>query len=128
MNGVHRPVETSYKNNNRHHSNNNVCPPVKIHIPTDRQPDFQITDVHPNSNLQRYPMWKNMSKLHYNLIQSSTGILDDEIIDNAQVLIKKISPLVSGLQQVGLGAWLTFEVMTSEFIQILHTGHFHLGM
>ena len=40
------------------------------------------------------------------------------------MLIKGINPLNSGLQQ---GAWLTFEIMTSEFVQIVHTGHSQRG-
>lgn len=51
--------------------------------------------------------------------------LTGAIINTAQMLIKKAYPVADGFQDVLLGQTLGFEVKSSEFIQVLHTGRGH---
>ena len=59
------------------------------------------------------------------ILKHSSGWLTDSLINAAQILIKKKHPLISGLQNVNFGITNSFDVQTSEFIQILHTGQGH---
>ena len=58
-------------------------------------------------------------------ILSPTGWLDCAIIQQAQVLLKEVNPLIEGFQRTTLGPVSNFNVMSGEFIQILHTGAQH---
>ena len=61
----------------------------------------------------------------YDLILSPTGWLNCDIIQQAHVCLKRVNPLIEGFQRPTLGPCINFDVMTSEFVQILHTGHSH---
>ena len=56
---------------------------------------------------------------------SPVGWLNDRIVLAAQMLLKKQSPWCGGLQDTILGQTLSFQVETTEFIQILHSGFGH---
>ena len=43
------------------------------------------------------------------------------IIQSAQVLLQKINPLIEGFQRPTLGPVRNFSLVSSEFVQILHT-------
>ena len=51
--------------------------------------------------------------------------LTDNIIDAAQVLLKKIHPHIGGLESVALGQTLAFTVQHGEFVQILNVSNNH---
>ena len=55
---------------------------------------------------------------------SSDAYLDCTIIQQAQILLK-VNPLIEGFQRTTLGPCRNFSIITSEFVQILHTGSFH---
>ena len=59
------------------------------------------------------------------VLVSHTGWLNDEIINAAQTLLKKVNPAISGLQDVSLGLVMAFDVQRSDFVQIINTGHGH---
>ena len=40
-------------------------------------------------------------------------------------IVKKANPLIESFQRTTLGPIRNFDIVTSEFIQILHTGHMH---
>ena len=65
-----------------------------------------------------------LRKFDKKVLQSETGWLNDNIVDAAQILLKKVCPF-QGLQKVSLGMTLIFEVQRGEFIQILNTGAGH---
>ena len=65
-----------------------------------------------------------LRKFDKEVLQSETGWLNDNIVDAAQILLKKVCP-IQGLQKVSLGLTLIFEVQHGEFIQILNTGAGH---
>lgn len=54
----------------------------------------------------------------------SNRMLNDKIINAGQTLIKMRFPEAQGLQDVLLGSMLKFNVLTSEFVQVVHCGRF----
>ena len=61
----------------------------------------------------------------YDIIIDATGWLTCDIIQEAQVLLQEVNPLIEGLQRPTLGPVRNFDVVTGEFIQILHSGSDH---
>ena len=59
-----------------------------------------------------------------NTILSSTGWLDDTIINRAQSILRELFG-AAGFQNTTLETRLLFDVLRSEFIQILHNGKNH---
>ena len=59
------------------------------------------------------------------ILLSSTEWLNDNIVNAAQKLLKKVNPAMSGLQNVNLGLTMSFNVEPGEFIQILNDGCSH---
>ena len=59
------------------------------------------------------------------ILLSSTELWNDNIVNAAQKLLKKVNPAMSGLQNVNLGLTMSFNVEPGEFIQILHDGCSH---
>ena len=51
--------------------------------------------------------------------------MDCDIIDQAQSLIKKVNPNIASLQRTSLGPVKNFQIVTGDFIQILHTCSSH---
>ena len=99
-----------------------VCAPSDVTIDIDaytpndtRQPKFFIPDL-------------GLTQMDGEIIESSTSWLSDTIINAAQKVLKKVSPVVTGLQNVNLGLTKSFAVESGEFLQILHTGcgHWHV--
>eukprot|EP00112_Aurelia_sp_Birch-Aquarium-sp1_P005649 Seg1643.3 transcript_id=Seg1643.3/GoldUCD/mRNA.D3Y31 product="hypothetical protein" protein_id=Seg1643.3/GoldUCD/D3Y31 len=74
--------------------------------------------------VKRYEALGSLTEQHYHLISCSSGWLDCDIIQEAQVLLQNIHPGIAGFQRPTLGPVLNFEIVTSEFIQILHVGKF----
>lgn len=70
-------------------------------------------------------MLGDLNESHFDLINLPTGWLDCTIIQQAQVLLKKVNPLIESFQRTTLGPIRNFDIVTSEFVQILHTGHMH---
>ena len=61
----------------------------------------------------------------YAIISDPVGWLTGDIIQSAQVLIKQVNPALEGLQRPILGRVRNFDVVSGEFVQILHTGSDH---
>ena len=53
------------------------------------------------------------------------GWFDGAIIHSTQVLLQKINPFIEGFQRPTLGPVRNFNVVSGEFVQLLHTGHNH---
>ena len=66
-----------------------------------------------------------MTDSHFDLITSPTGWLDCDIIQQAQVLLQLENTAIAGFQRPTLGPVRNFDVVSSEFVQILHTGNSH---
>ena len=51
--------------------------------------------------------------------------MNDKLMNDGQMLIKESYPQVCDFQDVSLGQTLGFDVLTEEFVQVLHTGRGH---
>lgn len=67
----------------------------------------------------------NLSDSDYQIILDAIGWLNCDIIQQAQVLLYNVNPSIEGFQRPTLGPVRNFYVVTSECIQILHTGSDH---
>ncbi|CAH3151451.1 unnamed protein product, partial [Porites lobata] len=67
----------------------------------------------------------NLTQAEYDIIESPTGWLDCSVIQEAHILLKQVNPLIKGFQRTMLGPVRNFGVVTSDFVQILHTGNQH---
>ena len=73
----------------------------------------------------RIASFGDLDEHDYDIISSPDGWLDCKIIQAAQICIKKVNPLIEGFQRPTLGRVRNFDIMTSDFVQILHTGNSH---
>lgn len=64
---------------------------------------------------------KTLQESDYDIINDSSGWLNCDIVQAAQ----HVNPLIEGLQRPTLGRVRNFNVVSGEFIQILHTGSNH---
>ena len=62
----------------------------------------------------------NLTEEHYKLI---SGWLDCDVIHQVQVYLREIIPFIVGFQRPTLGHCRNFNIVSGEFIQILHTGN-----
>ena len=67
----------------------------------------------------------NLDANDHDTILSPTGWLDCKVIHECQIYLQKVNPLIEGFQRPTLGPVRNFSIMTSEFVQILHTGRSH---
>ena len=51
--------------------------------------------------------------------------LENTVIQQAHVLLKKINPDIQGFQQTSLDPFSNFDQVCEDFVQILHTGGNH---
>ena len=61
----------------------------------------------------------------YDIINYSSGWLTCDIVQAAHVLLQEVNPLLEGLHRPTLGCVRNFDVVSGEFIEILHTGSDH---
>ena len=78
-----------------------------------------------NSNSVSTPNNGNLNDGHFKLILSPTGWLNDDIILEVHLNLKKIDPTIQGLQDPVLGPVRQFKKVINPFVQILHTGRYH---
>ena len=67
----------------------------------------------------------NLDANDHDTILSPTGWLDCKVIHECQIYLQKVNPLIEGFQRPTLGPVRNFSIMTSDFVQILHTGRSH---
>lgn len=91
---------------------------------SDDESDVKITQV-TKGVLDKRATLGSLNDSHFDIINSPTGWLDCTIIQQAQVYLQKINPLIESFQKTTLGPIRNFDIVTSEFVQILHTGHMH---
>ena len=90
----------------------------------DNDDDIQITkDGH--GNIDKTASLGNLTQAEYDIIESPTGWLECNVIQDAHILLKQVNRLIKGFQRTTLGPVRNFDVVTSEFVQILHTGNQH---
>ena len=79
------------------------------------------------SKIDNSTMWIPELKLSFRdkeILLSSNAWLTDSIIDAAQTLLKRATP-VPGLQSVSCALTMTYDVQPGEFVQILNNGRGH---
>ena len=73
----------------------------------------------------KYSRLGNLKETDHQIILNPVGWLTCDIIQEAHVLLSQVNTAVQGFQRPTLGPVRNFDVMTSEFVQILHTGSDH---
>ena len=94
-------------------------------LSNDSNDDIEITKVTSGTNIDKTASLGKLSESHYDVIKSTSGWLDCTIIQEAHILLKQVNPMIEGFQKTTLGPARNFDVVTSEFVQILHTGQQH---
>ena len=56
---------------------------------------------------------------------SLSGWLDCAIIQQAQLCLQRVNPLIEGFQRITIGSIENFDISIREFVQILNTGNYH---
>ena len=87
-------------------------------------PDVVITKVTTGQAEKTAPL-AQLTDEHFELVHSPDGWLDYNIVHQVHVYICEINPSIRGFQRPTLGPCKNFDVVTGEFIQILHTGNYH---
>ena len=67
----------------------------------------------------------NLTTSDYQIILNPAGWLTSDIVHKAQVLLHEENQSIEGFQRPTLGPVRNFDVVSGEFIQILHTGYAH---
>ena len=86
--------------------------------------DVTITNV-AKSEINKQAPLANITTSGYQIILSTLGWLTSDIVHQAQVLLLEENQSIEGFQRPILGPVRNFDVVSGEFIQILHTGSAH---
>ena len=86
--------------------------------------DVVITNV-AHGEADKTSALANLTDYHFDLIINPTGWLDCDIIQQAHVLLQLENQAIAGFQRPTLGPVRNFDVVSGEFVQILHTGNNH---
>lgn len=89
---------------------------------SDEESDVEITGES-TGNLDKTAALGDLNERHFYLIKLPSGWLDCTITQKAEILLKKVNPLIESFQRTILGPIRNFDIVTSEFVQILHTGN-----
>ena len=81
--------------------------------------DIEITKL-AEGETNKHASLGNLSDNHFDTILSPTGWLDCTIIQQVHACLQKVNPFIEGFQRPT--PVRNFDIMTGEFVQILHTG------
>ena len=89
--------------------------------------DFEISFIGAteSEHVEKYDAIGTLTDHDFNVIESTTGWLENTVIQQAQVLLKKVNPDIQGFQRPSLGPYCNFDRVDGDFVQILHTGGNH---
>ena len=91
---------------------------------SDSEDEISITKE-TRGTVDKFSALANLGDSDYDIINDSSGWLTCDIVQAVQVLLQEENPLLEGLQRPTLGRVQNFDVVSGEFIQILHTGSDH---
>ena len=91
---------------------------------SDSEDEISITKE-TRGTVDKFSALANLGDSDYDIINDSSGWLTCDIVQAVQVLLQEENPLLEGLQRPTLGRVRNFDVVSGEFIQILHTGSDH---
>ena len=86
--------------------------------------DVMVTNV-AKCDINKQAPLANLTTSDYQIILNPTGWLTCDIVHKAQVLLHEVNQSIEGFQRPTLGPVRNFDVVSGEFIQILHTGSAH---
>ncbi|XP_022807132.1 uncharacterized protein LOC111344187 isoform X1 [Stylophora pistillata] len=75
--------------------------------------------------VDKYSIISTLTNHDFDVIESSTGWLENTVIQQAHVLLKQVNPDIQGFQRPSLGPCHNFDKVHGDFVQILHTGGNH---
>lgn len=74
---------------------------------------------------EKYKSMMSLGDNEFNIISSPTGWLDCVIKHEAQVLLANVNKNISGFQRPTPGPVGQFDIVTSNFVQVLHVNNDH---
>ena len=83
---------------------------------------YRGTTILSEGEVDKYSIIAELTSHDYDVIESPVGWLENTVIQQAHVLLKKVNPSIQGLQRTSLGVFCNFDNVDGDFIQILHTG------
>ena len=78
-----------------------------------------------NAYVEKYGVIATLSAHDFDVIESPNGWLENTIIQYAQALLRTVNPALQEFQRTSLEAYLNFDKVDGDFVQILHTGGNH---
>ena len=87
--------------------------------------DVNITNVTVSGKMDTTSSLGKLTEKEFVLVDCDDGRLDCVIVHEVQLCLKKINSNIEGFQRPTLGPVRNFDIITGEFIQILHTGGNH---
>ncbi len=93
-------------------------------ISSEKADDLSITKVTPGQ-AEKYARSGEVTDKDFALINAKDGWMNDVIVHQAQVLLKKKNPMIEGFQRPTLGPVRNYDIVSSEFVHIVHTGNSH---
>ena len=74
---------------------------------------------------EKYKSLMSLGENEFSIISSPTGWLDCAIIHEAQILLANVNKNIKGFQRPTLGPVGQFDIVTSDFVQLLHVNNNH---
>lgn len=104
-----------------------VCPSCRKKVKATRpNKDDDVTYVKTlHTQTEKYKSLGSLGQNEFDLILLPTGWLDCTIIHEAQILLASINKSITGFQRPTLGPIGQFEIVSSDFVQILHVNNNH---
>ena len=87
--------------------------------------DIEVTKETVASTIDKTSSLGDLTEKEYSIIKSKSGWLDGMVIHQAQLCLKKMNSNIEGFQRPILGPVRNFDLISGEFIQVLHTGRDH---
>ena len=91
----------------------------------DNESEIVCLGTNEAEQVDKYSILATLTNHDFDVIESPTGWLENTVIQQAHVLLKKINPDIQGFQQTSLGPFSNFDQVHGDFVQILHTGGNH---
>ena len=91
---------------------------------SDSEDEISITKE-TTGTMDKFSALATLDDSDYDTINDPSGWLTCDIVQAAQVLLQGVNPLLEGLQRPTLGRVRNFDVVSGEFLQILHSGSDH---
>ena len=104
-----------------------VCPQCKKKVKVTRpQNTDDVTFIRTvQTQTEKYKSLGNLGQKEFDIISSPSGWLDCSIIHDSQILLANVNKSLKGFQRPTLGPVRQFDIVTSDFVQLLHVNNNH---